>query len=47
MTPRNIHERFVIHKKIGKGSFGSVYSGVDMNNELPVAIKMGHTEKET
>lgn len=38
--------RFKIHKRIGKGSFGEVYSGVDLETNLPVAIKMGYNNRD-
>jgi len=40
-----LDDKYIIHKKIGKGSFGSVYLGRDLSNNAPVAIKMGHADK--
>ena len=39
-------ERFIVHKVVGKGSFGAVYSGVDLKTQLPVAIKMAHSKQD-
>jgi serine/threonine protein kinase len=31
---------------VGKGSFGAVYSGVDLKTQLPVAIKISHKQQD-
>ena len=35
-----MNERFLIHTKIGSGSFGAVYSGFDQTLKRLVAIKV-------
>ena len=42
-----LDEQYSIHKKIGKGTFGSVYLGKDLKNNNPVAIKMGNINKSS
>ena len=41
-----LEKRFIIHKKIGIGSFGCVYSGQDLETKQAVAIKMCHANKD-
>ena len=41
-----LEKRFAIHKKIGKGSFGVVYSGKDLETKQAVAIKMCNENKD-
>ncbi len=35
-----MNERFLIHQKVGEGSFGAVYSGFDRTLKQLVAIKV-------
>jgi len=40
-----VANRFIIDKKIGKGSFGEVFKGHDKDTNLPVAIKIVSTQE--
>ena len=35
-----VAEKFIIEKRIGKGSFCEVYQGYDKHSKAPVAIKL-------
>ena len=39
IVPKIVGKRFIVQKKIGAGSFGSIYEGRDVNNGEQVAIK--------
>lgn len=36
--------RFLLQERLGKGAFGEVYSGIDVETSEPVAIKVEHAE---
>ena len=42
---RIIFSKYLIIKKIGKGSFGTVYSGIILLNEKEIAIKIEKKDK--
>ena len=39
--------RFLIHKRIGRGSFGAVYSGLDLKTHHVVALKIEKSRKSS
>jgi len=43
-TRWRIHNRFVLGSRIGRGSFGDIYSGVDLQRNEEVAIKLEHAK---
>ena len=44
---RVIFSKYLVLKKIGKGSFGTVYSGIITINQEKIAIKMEKIEKNS
>lgn len=41
-----LHERYVILNLLGKGGFSEVYKGFDLQQQLSVAIKIHHLNKD-
>ena len=42
-----IFSKYLIRKKIGKGSFGTVYQGVNTSTNEKIALKVGKGDKNS
>ena len=42
---KTIFSEYLIQKKIGKGSFGTVYQGIIISNKQKIAVKLERRKK--
>ena len=47
MATQMVGDRYVIAEKLGSGGMGDVYRGVDLRNDMPVAVKVLKSELAT